>query len=70
MLPTEPTSNGIRAASFIRRSGNFSDLSNELKRLARIAAFLFITFYYSFGGNSIGLTVYEMLFPLKPKNPV
>ncbi len=41
MLPIRPISNGVQAASFILRSGDFSDLSNELKRPARIAV-LFI----------------------------
>ncbi|GEM_PF-3065225 len=69
MLPKRPISNSVRAASFIPRSGDFSDLSNELKRPARIAA-LFI--FHNYSSNSIftSLTAYEMLYPLKPKSPV
>lgn len=41
MFLKRPTENGVRAASFIRRLGDFSDLCNEQKRHARIAVFIY-----------------------------
>jgi len=65
----EYNDNGVRAASFIRCLGDFSDLSNELRRPARIAV-LFIFNIYLSNGIFTSLTAYEMLYPLKPKNPI
>lgn len=70
MLPRKPINKGVRAASFLNLgSGDFSDLSNELRRLARIAK-LNIHQPVQFFGAAIGLTPQEALYPLKPKKPV
>jgi hypothetical protein len=66
---TRFTDNSVRVASFIPRSGYFSDLSNESKRPTRIAV-LFISCFHAFKGIFPTGTTYDMLYPLKPKNPI
>ncbi|GGC47772.1 hypothetical protein GCM10011386_44910 [Parapedobacter defluvii] len=67
-------SQSISAGSLLSSGGGFLGLSNERKGPASYIIINFPFFVSIYNGSPVyvpnRLTAYELLFPLKPKNPI